>query len=186
VELLRALRLVGVRLFAGALAALAGANALAAPSEYQLKAVFLFNFAQFIDWPEQAFAQTEAPLVICVLGPDPFGTDLDAVVRGEHVKGRPLVVQRLRDVKDVEACHILFVNRTAPEGIDAVVTRLNGSPVLTVSDAPDSAQNGVVIQFVNERNRIRLRINVDAAKAAGLTISSKLLRPAEIVGERGG
>lgn len=121
-----------------------------------------------------------------MLGADPFGAELDEVVRGERVRGREFVIKRYRTVEDIKPSHILFVNRAELERFRSALPRLEKHAVLTVSDAEQAAQRGVVIQFVSERNRIRLRINVDAAKAAGLTISSKLLRPADIVGSRGG
>src|ERR1700730_292209 len=84
----------------------------AAPSEYQVKAVFLFNFAQFVEWPPQAFTDPRTPFVIGILGKDPFGPDLDAVVRGEAINNRPLVVERYRSIDELHNCNILFIGRT--------------------------------------------------------------------------
>ena len=165
---------------------LAATASAAAPSEYQLKAVFLFNFAQFVEWPAQAFAAADSPFIIAVVGEDPFGAELDAAVRGETVMGHPLLVKRYQKVRDLEPCHILFISSTELKQLEKILTLLDRSAVLTVSDIDRAAERGAMIQFSNERNRLRLRINVEAAKAAGLTLSSKLLRPAEIVGERQG
>lgn len=150
-------------------------------SEYQLKAVFLYNFAQFVDWPPRAFPTEQTPLVIGVLGEDPFGASLDEAVRGETVHGRPLVVQRFRRVEEVEACHVLFVSRSESGRLEHILARLRGRSILTVSDADGFTEFAGMIRFVTENNKIRLRINVEAARAADLTISSKLLRPAQIV-----
>jgi len=169
-----------------ALSGLTAAPSVAAPSEYQLKAVFLFNFAQFVEWPAQAFAAADSPFVIAVVGEDPFGAELDTAVRGETVMGHPLEVKRYQKVRDLEPCHILFISSTKLEQLDKILTSLDRSAVLTVSDIDRAAERGAMIQFASERNRLHLRINVEAAKAAGLTLSSKLLRPAEIVGERQG
>jgi hypothetical protein len=155
-------------------------------SEYQLKAVFLFNFAQFVEWPPQAFADAETPLVIGVLGEDPFGSYLDETVRGEAMKGHPMVVRRYREVEEVEACHILFISQTRAGRMEQILTRLNGQNVLTVSDAPGFARQGGMIEFVTNRNKIRLRMNLEAARVADLTISSKLLRLADLVAPREG
>jgi len=160
--------------------------ALPAPAEYQVKAVFLFNFSQFVEWPQEAFPAADAPFVIAVVGEDPFGAQLDAAVRGENVLGHPLVVKRYRTVGEVESCQILYISDSELARIDKILNSVERRSVLTVSDIDRAAERGAVIQFTNERNRLRLRINVAAAKAAGLTISSKLLRPAEIVGERQG
>lgn len=158
--------------------------AAAAPGEYQVKAVFLFNFSQFIEWPAQAFGAADAPFVICVVGEDPFGPQLEAAVNGESVQGHPLAVKRFRDADSISQCHILFVSEAAQLG--RIRAALHGHSILVVSDIDRSAEHGAIIQFTSERNRLRLRINVAAAKTAGLTISSKLLRPAEIVGPEQG
>jgi hypothetical protein len=160
------------------------AHALAQSSaspEYQLKAVFLFNFAQFVEWPASAFAGPDAPLVIGVLGEDPFGSYLDETVRGETVNGRPLEVRRYRGVEEIGTCHILFVSRLEEGRLREVLDSLRGRSILTVSDAARFATRGGMVGFVTDHNRIRLRINLEAAQAAHLTLSSKLLRPAQIV-----
>jgi hypothetical protein len=159
----------------------------AGPSEYQVKAVFLFNFAQFVVWPAQAFGAADAPFSICIVGEDQFGAELDATVRGENVQGHPFVVRRYRDPGDIEsACHIVFIGESQLTQLEKIVKSLGGRAILTVSDIDHSAERGTMIQFASEHNRLRLRINVAAAKAAGLTISSKLLRPSQIIGaERG-
>jgi len=157
----------------------------AAAGEYQLKAVYLFNFAQFVEWPPQAFTDSQAPLIIGVLGEDPFGAFLDETVRDERVNNRPLAVQRYRRVEEIKSCHILFISRSETDRLGQIFARLKGRSVLTVGDGDGFAQHGGMIRFVTEKNKIRLRINLEAAKAASLTISSKLLRPAEIVNPGG-
>jgi hypothetical protein len=149
--------------------------------EYQVKAVFLFNFAQFVEWPPSAFPDSAAPLVICVLGEDPFGPYLDETVRGETVQAHPLAVQRYRHVEEIRGCHIIFVGRQEQGRLDEILDTLKGRPTLTVSDAEGFARRGGMIRFTTDRNRIRLRINLEAARDAHLTLSSKLLRPAVIV-----
>ncbi|MGH8140336.1 MAG: YfiR family protein [Steroidobacteraceae bacterium] len=171
------LRALALAWLAGTLPAFA-----AAPSEYQVKAVFLFNFAQFVEWPAQAFGAADAPFSICIVGEDRFGAQLDATVRGESVQGHPFVVRRYRNLEAIDACQILFIGDSELGQLDHILEALGGRATLTVSDIEHSAERGTIIQFTNERNRLRLRINVAAAKAAGLTISSKLLRPAEIIG----
>jgi hypothetical protein len=149
--------------------------------ENQIKAVFLFNFAQFVEWPPQAFPETRTPLVIGVLGDDPFGAFLDETVRGEKVNNRPLVVRRYRRVEDIEICHILFISASETAQLDRVLQLLKGRNILTVGGSEGYVSRGVMVGFATEKSKIRLKINVEAAKAANLTISSNLLRPAEIV-----
>ena len=157
-------------------------NAAAAPTEDQVEAVFVFNFSHFVEWPPDAFGAPSDPFVIGIVGQDPFGAHLDEVVRGEQVNGHPLQVQRFRSIADIKRCQILFIDQSESSRISSILAALHGRNTLTVSQADGAAEHGVMIQFATESNRIRLRINVESARAAGLTISSKLLRPAAIVG----
>ena len=157
-------------------------RAAVAPAEYRVKAVFLFNFAQFVDWPSDAFTDPGQPFVIGILGKDPFGAELDAVVRGETVAQRSLAVERYDNIAQLHNCHILYIARSEIGHLPQILTALGGRSILTVSDADGDEQTGVMIRLVNRNNHVRLQIDVGAAKAGHLTISSKLLRPAEIVG----
>ncbi len=174
-----------LRLWAATVVLLASGHAFAQPArpsrEFQIKAAFLYNFAQFVSWPPESFESAESPLVIAVLGSDPFGWFLDDLVQGERANGRPLVVRRFRTVEELGRCHVLFVSGSEGRHLERIVERLHGESVLTVCDWEDYARHGAIVWFAMERNRVRLRINLDAAKAAGLTISSKLLRSAETV-----
>jgi len=149
--------------------------------EYQVKAVFLFNFAQFVKWPASAFSGVEAPLTIGVLGDDPFDAFLDKTVQGEKVNGHPLVIRRYRNIENVKNCQVLFISRSENKRMEQILADLKGRNILTVGDMEGFVKNGGVIRFVTEENKIHFRINLEAAKSAKLTISSKLLRLAEIV-----
>jgi hypothetical protein len=155
------------------------------PGEYQVKAVFLFNFGQFVEWPATVYDSPQAPFIIGVLGEDPFGGSLDQVVRGESVGNRSLVVRRFRSAREIGDCHILFIGRNEADQLRAALEAVRGRSVLTVTDIPGAEQLGAVIVLFNENNRIRMRINLAAAKASQLVISSKLLRPAVVVGAEG-
>ena len=155
-------------------------------AEYQVKAAYLFNFGQFVEWPVQAYDSPNAPFVIGVVGDDPFGKILDDVVAGESLGGHAFVVRRFRSPKDIAACHILFIGRNEASRLDETLQLLKGRSVLTVTDISGAESHGAMIVLVNDRNRIRMRINVAAAKSSNLEISSKLLRPAEVVGNEGG
>jgi hypothetical protein len=160
------------------------AQASAPSREYQVKAVFLFNFAQFVDWPPAVFTEESTPLAICVLGSDPFGSYLDDIVRGEQVKSRRLTVQRFRSPEDIRGCQVLFVSRSEGRNLAKTLASAREIDALTVSDADDFAARGGMIQLTTESGKIRIKINVNAAKASSLVISSKLLRSAEIVASR--
>ena len=150
--------------------------------EGAVKAVFLFNFAQFVEWPPEAFPSPTSPMVIGVLGDDPFGPLLDEAVNREVVKHHELVVQRFRRVEEIRTCHILFISRSEVKSLEGILAKLNGRAILTVGDSDEFAVRGGMIRFLTADNRVRMRINLKAAKAAGLTVSSNLLRAAEIVG----
>lgn len=151
------------------------------PREYQIKAVFLYNFAQFTEWPTNAFTATNDPIVIGVLGSNPFDDYIEHTIKGETVRGHPIKVVRYKNVEEIQTCHILYIGRSESRHLEQVVRKLNGKPMLTVSDIPDAAEAGVGIGFVTERNRIKLQINLGPIKSGALVVSSKLLRLAEIV-----
>lgn len=181
----RAVARLGLALWLGlalpVVAAAAAAPVPAAPSpEYQIKAVFLFNFAQFVDWPAASFADAQAPLVIGVLGEDPFGAQLDDAVRDEKIGTRSLQVKRYRRVDEIGACHILFISASESGQFDKILAALKGRSILTVGDTDGFNRAGGMVRFLTENKKIRLRINVEAAKAVDLIISSKLLKPSAI------
>lgn len=177
-------------LFATALSALAAcicvvfgaAEARARPTrEYDLKAAFLFNFAQFVEWPSEAFPEASTPFVICVLGDDPFGKSLDEIVANEAIRKRRIVVRRHRDVQEISICHILYVGASETPKLNHILAALDGRHILTVGETDLFTTHNGIIQFRLVENKLRLRINVEAAKMAKLSISSQLLRQAEIV-----
>jgi hypothetical protein len=157
---------------------LGGRCALAVPTAQQVEAVFLFYFSQFVDWPPRAFADERAPIVIGVLGDDPFGGALDQAVAGEQVNGRSIIVRRLKSVGDATGCHILYISSSESPQLPQILGALKGRSVLTVSDLDHFVQSGGMIRFALVDQHVRLFINARAAQAAGLTLSSKLLRAA--------
>jgi hypothetical protein len=145
-----------------------------------IKAAFIFNFVQFTEWPEDAFADKEAPLVIGVLGSNPFGDVLETTVTNEVVRGRRLVVEHYNGVAEIKTCHILYIGQSEGNRLGKITEALKGKPVLTVSDIENSAARRIIIELMTSQNRIRFRINLEAARAANLSMSSKLLRAGEI------
>ena len=156
----------------------------AAPDSQQpelLKAAYLYNFAKFIEWPADSFADDSAPMALCVLGTGPFSSVLAQTLRGKTVQGRPVVIKQLDEVQDADACHILFIATSERERTAQILERLEGSAVLMVGETEGFARLGGSINFVTERNKLRFEINVDAAKRAELRISSRLLGLARVV-----
>lgn len=177
--------LLGWGLLAFALSAPVFGASQASQPEYQIKAVFLFNFTLFTEWPPVAFESAEAPFVIGIVGDDPFGRFLDDAVRGEAVNGHPVVVRRTRRLEDLPTCHVLFVSQSESGRLRQVIAAIRGRPILTVSEIDNFTAGGGMIRFVREASKVRLRVNVEAAKSAGIVLSSTLLRSAEIAPQGG-
>ena len=154
-------------------------------SEYQVKAAYLYNFLKFVEYPSASFADPLAPIVIGVVGDDPFGSALPQVVIGKTVQGRDLVIRVYRIGEDLRGAHILFISASERKKIPMILSSLRGSSVLTVSDTAGFLDAGGMIQFLNEDSRVRFAINVDATSRAKLKMSSKLLTLAKVVGGNG-
>jgi len=152
-------------------------------SEYLIKAGFIYNFANLVQWPANAFSQPDSPIVIGILGEDPFGTILDRVLAGKRVNGRAFLVKRLKSVLDLKECHIVFVSSSELTHLAEAIHSVKGMPILTIGEIPGFARRGGVINLVLEDNKVHFEVNVEAAKEADLTISSRLLALARIVQE---
>src|SRR6202048_239716 len=171
----------------------AGAQAGDAPdsSEYLVKAGFIYNFAKFVEWPSTAFAEPDSPIVIGVLGTDPFGDIINHVVEGKKIGARGFVVRRfkwskdLKDLKEFKECRILFVSSSEKLHFEEVVDAVKALPILTVGEAPGFAERGGMIRLMLEDNRVRLEVNVEAAQHGNLNISSRLLTLARIIAPAG-
>lgn len=168
------------RLLLGALLAASRAQAQpsgAAPNE--IKAVYLFNFAKFVEWPPEAFADPQAPLVIGVLGADPFGALLDQTVAGETIGLHPIVVKRFARVEALESCHILYISASERARLPRILDRLGGANVLTVGEMDRFTRLGGIINFREERGTVRFEINRAAADQARLKLHAQLLKVAQ-------
>lgn len=140
-------------------------------SEYRVKAAFLYNFSRFVTWPETTL-QDRTEFSLCVIGTDPFGAQLDKLA-GKPVHNNTLVVKRLKGLTLADDCQLVYISEDT-EPTEALLL-VREKPVLTVSDAEDFIEQSGIIQFKLVQNRVRFRINMDAANSAGLSISSKLL-----------
>lgn len=157
------------------------AKAQSAAREYHVKATLLFNFTQFIEWPPAMLADTNAPFVIGILGADPFGKFLDELVKDERVHGKPIEIRRFRKPEETGGAHILFVSKAEQSKMGAILATMKDKPILTVGEEREVVRRGGGVAFVKERDNIRLCVNPEAVRSAGLTASAKLLRVAEIV-----
>lgn len=151
--------------------------------EGQLKAVHLFNFTKFVEWPEAAFAGPASPIAIGVLGESPFGPALDQAVQGETVKGRGLEIRRSKNAEDLRACHVVFVGKSEKAQLPKILAALADTHALVVGESEGCAERGCVANFGMKANKIIIEINVAEARKRHLKISSQLLGIAKIIGK---
>jgi hypothetical protein len=142
--------------------------------EYQTKAAFLFNFAKFVNWPPRKFTQPDSPLIIGVVGLDPFDGLLEEQVQDQRINDRTVIVCHLQSVQEMRKCHIVFVCRSEAERLAPILTQARGNNVLTVGETDQFISRGGIINFVMVDGAVRFQINDSAARHAGLKISSKL------------
>ena len=149
--------------------------------EYQVKAAFLFHFAQFVDWPPEAFKAIDSPITYCTVGEDPFQGALDASLDGKKIGARAFRVQHFKQMQQIQECQVLFLGSAEKKSIAAELANLKGAPVLTVGESENFAHGGGIIGFLLEDNKVRFEINVEAAERAKLKISARLLALAKTV-----
>ena len=169
-------------------AATLNAQTTSGSSEYLIKAGFIYNFANLVQWPATSFAQPDSPIVIVILGEDHFGTTLDRALDGKKVNARSFVIKRARSMAELQRtlgqqkeCQILYVSSSEMPHLGEAIQMLKGVPVLTIGETPGFAKNGGIINLILEDNKVRFEVNVTAAKEADLNISSRLLALARIV-----
>lgn len=150
-------------------------------SEYQIKAVFLYNFTKFVNWPADAGSSTKTSFVIGIVGEDPFRATLENTVGEEMVQHRPIVIQRFRSEESVANCNMLFIARSEKDRVKAVLEQVKGRAILTVADTPQAAEQGVMINLSLVEGSVKMEINQTAVESAGLQISAKVLSLARIV-----
>jgi hypothetical protein len=151
------------------------------PTEYAVKATFLYNFGKFVQWPASAASAKGNVFFICVMGNDPFGPTLDTTIAGEQIDGRNVVAKRISTVQEAQECRILFIGLSEAKTLMAILGSLHRDSILTVSDIPHFAEKGGMIEFRLEQNRVRFQINLESADTANLSVSSELLKIAAAV-----
>jgi hypothetical protein len=151
------------------------------PSDYEVKAAYLYNFGRFVEWPAPVTTTRTGSFAICVLGEDPFGPALDVTLAGEMIGNQKVVARRIPSPRDSVDCRILFISSSEASRLNKIIDALDNSAVLTVSDIPQFSRHRGMIQLVLEENRIRFEVNLTATQHAGLTLSSELLKLATAV-----
>lgn len=145
------------------------------PTEYQIKAAFIYNFARFVDWPTQAFADASSPLIIGVLGKNDFGSSLAQTINGKSIHGHPLEFKLFPSLAQAANCQVLFISASEKNHLSKIISTLGSASILTVSETDDFIAQGGMINLRIVDDKVRFEINNSAAKSAGLTVSSKLL-----------
>ena len=172
------------RILALAFALLSLVHAVAAEpvvTESEMKAAFILNFPKYIDWPPGAFADPASPMIILFLGDCPAAKDFRRMAEGKHIGGHPVEFRQATSAADFTNCHVLFVGASEPREIAEALSRVRDAAVLTVGDTPEFFDKGGIIYLAQRDRRIRLEINLRAARQANLKISSKLLSVADSV-----
>lgn len=150
-------------------------------AEYQVKAAFLFNFPMFVEWPAEAFAETNSPICVGLLGASPISDPLRQIAEGGNIRGRGLQIKALSRVEDAKGCHVLFVGRSEKVQMQKILSAVAGTGVLTVGEMDGFCKRGGIINFFIQDKRVRFEINPSAARRAGIRISAQLLNLGLIV-----
>jgi hypothetical protein len=151
-------------------------------SEYQIKAVFLYNFSNFVTWPASTFENsTNEDFHICTYSENPFQRELELTVEGEKVNERIISIKHFTQLKDLYNCQILYISNSEKKQLDQLLPLLAEYPILTVSDIEGFAEQGGMIEFYLSNNRVRLIINITAARAVELVVSANLLRVSKVL-----
>jgi hypothetical protein len=165
----------------GQICAAGRASGQGTSSEYAVKAAFLFHFAQFVEWPAAAFREASSPYVYCTVGLDPFRGVLETTLRDKVVGGRGFEVRHLKQLQEAQDCHLVFVGEEQKRQIGQAVAGLRGRPVLLVGESEHFVDEGGMIGFLLEDNKVRFEVNLEATEKAGLKVSAKLLALAKTV-----
>lgn len=148
-------------------------------SEYEVKAAFIYNFANFVEWPEGALDGT---LNICLLGDDPFEKLFDSIT-GQVMGKRKVVIKRAVSLKDIIPCRVLFIASSEKARLKEITGLARANNILTIGDTEGFAKKGLTINLFMDKGKVRFEINQEAAKQAGLRVSPRLLDLARLVRE---
>jgi hypothetical protein len=152
--------------------------------EYRVKAAFLFHFAQLVDWPDETLSGNDNSLSLCTLGEDPFRGTLEDTVAGKAIGSRTIRVRHVAKPQDLRLCQIIFLSKAQARNTATLVADLHNAPILTVGETAGFLEEGGMISFLLEANKVRFEINLNAADSAKLKIGSRLLILAQhVVGE---
>jgi hypothetical protein len=150
-------------------------------SEDQVKAAYLFNFAKFVEWPQETFPDATAPIHLCVLNDPTIGSELSQIVKDKHISGRSIVVAQIQNGEQGRSCQILFINSAQNSQIEHILKVLQGASVLTVGEATQFVEQGGIVNFVIQDDQVHFQVNHKAATQSRLRMSARLLSVAKLV-----
>ncbi len=151
------------------------------PTEYDVKAAYLFNFGKFMHLSPGSQALRTTSFDICILGRDPIGHTIDEITANESIDNRPVRIRRLADASQAATCDVVYISAQEGDHIREDLAILSGSDALTVSDAPDFLRDGGMIEFVVQNDHVRFDVNLSAVDRSHIVLSSELLRVAAAV-----
>ena len=152
------------------------ANADRTPTEYEVKAAYIYYFAKFVNWPNDSFPSPNAPIRIGVLGDDQFGSLLETVVKDKTIQEHPISIRLLKWPVDFRSCHMIYISASELKRAKQITEDLRGHAVLTVTEADAGSQAKAIMNLFVEGGKVQFEIDVAGAERAHLQISSKLLR----------
>ena len=149
--------------------------------EYKLKAAYLLHFLQFVEWPDSVFENEKSPIIVTILGDDPFGKILDEITKSEKIGDHSITIKRTHSLSNLDFCHVLYISSSEKDNFKSILRHIDSAPILTISDIDNFSEQGGNISFYLEENKLRFAINMQTLKQADLKVSSKLLRLAKII-----
>ena len=150
-------------------------------TEPKVKALYLFSFPKYVDWPAPAFVETNSPLLLGVVGQDAVAEELKELIVGKVINGRRVVLCRPETCPDFKNCHVIFIGGSDKKRTMEILEKLAGTTALTVGESDSFLQCGGMVNFSRKENKVRIQINRTAAENAGLVISSRLLKVADVL-----
>lgn len=150
-------------------------------TEYQVKGLFLLNFAKYVDWPAEVFTNETDPVIIGVIGETKYADDLKNSLAGKTFGKRAVILRQIENVNESPNCHILFITTSEKNRLSEILAKVKGKPILTVGEWEQFVSQGGMVNFMKKQGKVRLEIDLNASRAAGLQISSKLLSVADVV-----
>ncbi len=150
------------------------------PSEYEVKAAYLYQFGKFVEWPSSKLPGSEG-FSICTIGKDPFGARLDETLAGRTVQGWPVIAKRLQTTESAGDCDVLFISSSERSRMEEILEAVRGKSVLTVSESMNFLQQGGMINFQMDKRKVRFGVNLSALRQANLKVSSELLKVANSI-----